>query len=174
MENLNLIVEGFCKGVYDSDVSGSEWNKVFKYILENYESLSFNRDRVHTLWTVNGGHLRRKVENDELIASVLTLVLPGYEGEGMILYRGECRFLYEQNKIGFCWTSDFEVASMFASGLNAIESGGVLLKAFAPTAAILSEPNKHSAKQMQEFEHTCNPYLLENIVLVYAFEKLYT
>lgn len=60
---------------------------------------------------------------------------------------------------------------MFASGLNAIESGGVLLKAYAPMAAILSAPNKHSSDQMEEFEYTCDPNLLENIKTVQFFKK---
>lgn len=103
--------------------------------------------------------------------AVLILALPGYEGDGLTLYRGECRFLYDENKIGFCWSPDVNVASMFASGLNAQESGGVLLKAYAPTSAILAEPNDHSVKQMRESEYTCNPRLLQNIKVEEYFEK---
>ena len=88
-----------------------------------------------------------------------------------MLYRGECKFLYDDNKIGFCWTPDINVARVFASGLNAIESGGVLLKAYAPNGAIISAPNDHSINQMQEFEYTCNPELLENIEIIEVFKK---
>jgi hypothetical protein len=134
--------------------------------------MSFDRPKVHTLWTVNGGHLRRKIKDDELMLAVLTMSLPGYQGDGVTLYRGECRFLYDENKIGFCWSSEIEVASKFARGLNALESGGVLLKAYAPPSAILAGPNDHSAKQMQEFEYTCDPRLLHDIDVVRFFEKL--
>jgi hypothetical protein len=102
---------------------------------------------------------------------VLIISLPGYVGDGLTLYRGECRFLYNDNKIGFCWTPDINVAMRFAQGLNAIESGGFLLKAYAPPSAILASPNEHSAIQMQEFEYTCNPRLLENIEVLKSYEK---
>ncbi len=50
---------------------------------------------------------------------------------------------------------------MFASGLNSLESGGVLLKSFAPKSAILSSPNEHSSKQMGEMNiHAIQSYLL--------------
>ncbi|PHR47909.1 hypothetical protein [Cycloclasticus sp.] len=171
MECIDLLVEGFCKGNYDHNVSDHNWEPVFEKIVQNHMHLDFHKDEVHTLWTVNGGHLRRKIKNDNLVAKVLGITLPGYSGEGMNLYRGECRFLYESGQIGFCWTPKIEVATMFARGLNAIESGGVLLKAYAPDSAILASPNDHSANQMQEFEYTCDPSLLENIELINTYEK---
>ena len=147
------------------------WPKVFDYLSKNASNLTFDREAIHRLWTVNGGHLRRKIKNDDLILDVLLTYLPKYEGEGLIVYRGECRFLFKENKIGFCWTPEKEVASMFASGLNSIESGGVLLKAFASEKAIISSPNEHSAKQMEEHEYTCNPRLLEGIEVIRTYEK---
>ena len=171
MDNIDYLVNEFCKGRYDSKVADSKWSLVFKRISENFKELQFSKEQVHTLWTVNGGHLRRKIKDDKLVAKVLDVVLPGYTGEGLVLYRGECRFLYESGQIGFCWTPNIDVATMFARGLNAIESGGVLLKAYAPSEAIFSSPNAHSANQMHEFEYTCNPELLENIELIQSYEK---
>lgn len=168
VENLAL---DFCKGTYDFKVEDELWPRVFDYLNKNVNVLIFDREAVHSLWTVNGGHLRRKIKNDDLVLDVLLKYLPKYEGEGLVVYRGECRFLFEENKIGFCWTPDIDVATMFARGLNAIESGGVLLKAFAAENAIISSPNEHSAKQMQEHEYTCNPRLLENIEVIDAYEK---
>jgi hypothetical protein len=60
---------------------------------------------------------------------------------------------------------------MFAGGLNALESGGVLLKAFAPTEAILASPNEHSSRQMDEHEYTCDPKLLEGIEVIGTYSK---
>jgi hypothetical protein len=62
------------------------------------------------------------------------------------------------------------VATQYAQGLNAIESGGILLKAYAPQIAIFSAPNEHS-KYLQEFEYTCNPFLLKNIEVLNSFPK---
>jgi len=168
VENLAL---DFCKGIYDFNVEDKLWPRVFEYLSKNASDLIFDREAVHNLWTVNGGHLRRKVNSDDLMLDVLIKYLPKYEDEGLIVYRGECRFLYEESKIGFCWTPEKEVAIMFASGLNAIESGGVLLKAFAPHNAIITSPNEHSTKQMREHEYTCNPRLLESIEVIGTYEK---
>ena len=92
----------------------------------------------------------------------------------MFWLAGECRFLYESGQIGFCWTPEIDVAKMFASGLNSIESGGVLLKVNAPSKAILAALNGHSAKQIGQHEYTCNPNLLENTELIEIYEKIYS
>ncbi len=174
MEGIDSIINDFCHGSYDCDLPDEVWKPVFEGIANSNKSLNFQKDKIHTLWMVNGGHLRRKVKDDNLVAKVLSVSLPGYSGEGLILYRGECRFLYESGQIGFCWTPEIDVAKKFASGLNSIESGGVLLKVNAPSKAILAAPNDHSAKQMKEHEYTCNPNLLENIELIEIYEKIYS
>lgn len=168
VESISL---DFCKGIYDYKTEEELWPEAFAYLRQHANELTFDREAIHTLWTVNGGHLRRKIRNDDLILDVLLKFLPKYAGEGLIVYRGECRFLFEDNKIGFCWTPEEEVARMFARGLNSIESGGVLLKAYASQKAIISSPNEHSSKQMKEHEYTCNPKLLENIEVVETYEK---
>lgn len=171
MNIIESLAMDFCKGTYDFKVEDELWPKVFDYLSKNAHNLIFDRESIHSLWTVNGGHLRRKIMNDDLVLDVLLKYLPKYVGEGLYVYRGECRFLFNEDKIGFCWTPDIEVATMFASGLNAIESGGVLLKAFASENAIISSPNEHSAKQMQEHEYTCNPRLLENLEVIDSYES---
>ena len=171
MDRIENLALDFCKGQYDHRVEDKVWPLVFEYLAENIESLNLDKPSIHSLWTVNGGHLRRKIRDDNLVLSVLVKVLPSYDGEGLVLYRGECKFLYEGKKIGFCWTPKKKVARMFASGLNAIESGGVLLQAFAPSNAIISSPNDHSSKQMEEYEYTCNPNLLEDITVIESYEK---
>jgi hypothetical protein len=170
-EVIEGVVNDFCIGVYDFRVEESLWHPVFTYILDKHQKLSFEKESIHTLWTVNGGHLRRKINDDLLISKVLSMSMPGYDGDGIELYRGECRFLYESNRIGFCWTPDIDVAKKFASGLNSLESGGVLLKAYAPPESIYTSPNSHSAEQMKEFEYTCNPFLLKDIEVLQVFEK---
>jgi hypothetical protein len=171
MKKYILLASKFCQGEYENDVDGRIWRAAFEYLLNNSRQISFDKSKVHTLWTVNGGHLRGKIKDDDLMLAVLIMSLPGYDGDGLTLYRGECRFLYDENKIGFCWSPDAKVASMFARGLNALESGGVLLKTYAPPLAILAKPNNHSERQMREFEYTCNPRLLHNIEVVECFDK---
>ena len=171
MNDIEKLAVDFCNGKYDYNVKDELWPVIFQYLSENVQNFDFDKCKVHTLWTVNGGHLRRKVSNDKLLLSILLKSLPNYSGQALTLYRGECQFLYNENKIGFCWTPDIEVARNFARGLNAIESGGVLLKAYASTDAIMSAPNDHSINQMEEFEYTCNPELLENIEVLEYYKK---
>jgi len=161
----------FFKGGYVCDLDGSTWRAAFEYIDQHATSVHFDKSATHTLWTVNGGHLRNKIRDDALILRVLKKTMPGYQGNGLTLYRGECKFLYEQQKIGFCWSPDIEVAKCFARGLNALESGGVLLKTHVPAEAILAGPNDHSALQMREFEYTCDPTNLQEIEVLQWFPK---
>lgn len=165
------IARKFIRGIYTCDIDGNVWIQAFNFILKMADSLDFKRDKIHLLWTENGGYIRRKVADDSLLLKILKISLPKYDGDDLVLYRGECRFLHEQNKIGFCWTPKRSVAEMFASGLNSIESGGVLLKAYAPKEAVLSSPNRHSAEQMQEFEYTCDPTVLTKVEVLQYFKK---
>ncbi len=171
MDKVEQLAFDFCNGRYDFKEPDDIWPKVFEYLTRNSADMIIDRDAVHTLWTVNGGHLRNKVRNDGLVRDVLREFLPGYVGQGLTLYRGECKFLFDANKIGFCWTPFEQVAKVFARGLNAPESGGVLLTAFAPTEAILAPPNEHSSKQMDEHEYTCDPKLLVGIKVIETYPK---
>lgn len=172
MLDARYLAERFCVGENFHDIDGATWKSAFEYIDNNFSDLHINRMGAHRIWIESGGHLRRKIQDDSLILSVLKKVLPSYQGPGLTLYRGECRFLYEQGKIGFCWSPDIEVAELFGRGLNAIESGGVLLKAYAPATAVISGPNDHSVNYLRETEFTCNPNLLESLELIKYFPKL--
>ena len=173
MNDALALAQKFVNGENVYDVEASIWIAAFQYIDKHLDVLPFNRSSIHLIWTESGGHLRNKIRDDQLILRVLRASLPRYQGPGLTLYRGECKFLYEQGKVGFCWTPAIEVAKKFASGLNSLEpGGGALLKAFAPSEAILAGPNDHSTSQMQEFEHTCDPTALKDIELVQTFPKL--
>ena len=171
MTNPIDLAELFFKGEYICDLGGEIWQAAFEYIDQHAASITFDKSVTHTMWTVNGGHLRNKIRDDALILRVLKKTMPGYQGKGLTLYRGECKFLYEQQKIGFCWSPNIEVATCFGRVLNALESGGVLLKAYAPAEAILASPNDHSALQMREFEYTCDPTNLQGIEALQWFPK---
>lgn len=104
----------FFAGKYICDLNGELWTAAFEHIAQHADSTTFDKSVTHTFWTMNGGHLRNKIRNDALILRVLRKTMPSYDGNGMILYRGECNFLYEQQKIGFCWSPKIEVAKCFA------------------------------------------------------------
>ena len=158
-------------GEYQCNIPSQTWVSGIEYMVENIELFSFDTDKLHMLWIVNGGHIRNRVSSDQLILSWLKLVLPKYSGGELELYRGECQFLYDQGLIGFCWTPKKEIAEMFARGLNAIESGGVLLTAKVCPEAILSAPNSHSANWLGESEFTCDPTKLGTIEVLRQYPK---
>lgn len=167
MELQKKLALDFCNGVYDHEVDRYIWSSVFKYLIKNQDSLTPNRQEIRKRWIVSGGHLRDKVRNDELVSSVLRHYLPGYDGEGVVLYRGECRFLYDASKIGFCWSPNRETGELFGRGLNAPKpDGGVLLRGFAPPEAIFAGPSDYSWTAKEEVEYTCDPALIQDIEVI--------
>lgn len=158
-------------GEYVCDATREMWVSAIQYAVENIAQFSIDTEKMHMLWIVNGGHIRRHVGNDGLVLAWLRLILPKYVGSELQLYRGECQFLYEQGLIGFCWTPSKEVAEKFARGLNAIESGGVLLSAKVSPEAILSAPNHHSENWLLESEYTCDPTKINSIEVLRKYPR---
>ncbi len=158
-------------GEYVCEVPDKVWVSTLKYIVSNIDLFAFDPVNIHMLWIVNGGSVRRHVSNDTLVLSWLKLALPKYTGGELELYRGECKLLYDQGLIGFCWTPKKEVAEMFARRRNAIKSGGVLLKTKVGANAILSAPNNHSKNWLGESEFTCDPTKLGPIEVLENFKK---
>nr|WP_238533049.1 hypothetical protein [Vibrio anguillarum] len=170
--NYQELASIIMRGEYVCDISNKVWVSAIKYAVENIDQFSFDADSMHMLWIVNGGHIRRHISDDKLILKWLKLILPKYEGGELQLYRGECQFLYDQGLIGFCWTPKKQVAEKFARGLNATESGGVLLSAYVSSEAILSAPNSHSADWLEESEYTCDPTQIRSIEVLHKYPKL--
>lgn len=110
----------------------------------------------HSVWTVSGHHIRSQIGDDILLAKLLWHVLPKYPGPDITLYRGENLERWKAGSIGFCWTPSQEIASMFGRGLNARDTGGMLLSCECKADWIISAPNKHS-KYLGEDEYTVDP-----------------
>lgn len=122
----------------------------------------------HLYWIVKGHHIRFQVNDDTKLLSILRILLPPYTGKGLWLYRGENLARFEVKKIGFCWTTKEDTAVMFARGLNAYKAGGVLLKAWAPSAAIISGVHEHS-EYLGEDELTVDGLLVEKLQVLQTF-----
>jgi hypothetical protein len=158
----------FCSGTYVNVTDASLWLETFAYLASVNDDSIFQREKIHALWLVYGGDLRARIRDDQLILQVLRKALPGYRGEGVTVYRGESWFLFDQDKIGFCWTSAEDVATSYAKGLNAVESGGVLLKCYAPAEAILAAPEPGTSSQV----YICDPGKLLRLTTQGLFPKL--
>ena len=101
-------------------------------------------ERFHTQWHVCHHFLRELVDDDSLLIDMLWVWLPRYQGPDLVLYRGENIDRFEAGRIGTAWTNKQETAEMFAGGLNACGTGGVVLHVAAPSATIIAGPSKHS------------------------------
>lgn len=110
-----------------------------------------------THWIEAGHHLRSQIADDKLLVQLLRHLLPAYEGQTIELFRGENRERWERKAIGLAWSSNLETARMFGRGLNAVWSGGVLLKAQFSREAIVAGPNAHSS-YLGEGQFTIDPF----------------
>ncbi|WP_157673036.1 hypothetical protein [Curvibacter sp. AEP1-3] len=115
-----------------------------------------------TYWIEAGHRIREQVANDTQVCELLRKLLPPYSGSEMTLYRGENRSRFARGKIGMNWTTEPKVARMFANGLNAIDGGGVLLRAHFPNKKIIAGPNAHSI-YLQENQFTVEPPSLDAV-----------
>jgi hypothetical protein len=164
------LAKQFCSGIYVNATDAALWRETFDYLANVNDASIFLQDKIQSLWLTYGGDLRAKIRNDALVLQVLKKALPGYEGEGLTLYRGESWFLFDQNTIGFCWTPSEEMASTYAKGLNAVESGGVLLRCYAPAESILAAPEPNPTPNGNVF--ICHPEKLLRLTTLALFPKL--
>lgn len=160
----------FCSGVYVNATDALLWRETFDYLASVSDNATFQKEKIQSLWSTYGGDLRAKIKDDALILKVLKKALPEYNGKGITLYRGESWFLFDQNKIGFCWTTSEEIAASYAKGLNAVESGGVLLKCYAPVEAILAAPAPDFSSQRSVY--ICDPNKLLRLTTLGLYPKL--
>ena len=138
------------------------------------EKKGFSKEFVmafHTNWTVRAHRIREQISNDKKLSMLLQHIFPVYAGEGKILYRGENKKRWGKGNIGFCWTTDKEIAVMFARGLNSINTGGLLLECDCKPEWIIIGPSDHS-NYLGESEYTVNPELVTGIKVLLEYDPL--
>ena len=167
---VQSLARQFCHGIYVNVTDTSLWQKTLTYLANVNDEAIFHKEKIQSLWTTYGGDLRARIRDDALILKVLEKALPAYHGQGLTLYRGESWFLFDRNQLGFCWTSSEAVATSYAKGLNAVESGGVLLKCYAPPDAILAAPTP--GRHAQENVFICDPARLLRLTTLALFPRL--
>jgi len=124
-----------------------------------------------TYWIEAGHHMREQIADDRVLVRLLRHVLPAYDGEAVELYRGENTSRWEKGAVGLAWTSNIEIAIRFGSGLNAVHSGGVLLKARFETSAIISGSNRHS-RYLGEDQFTIDPFASTAVSAIEYFPSI--
>lgn len=121
-----------------------------------------------TYWIEAGHKVREQVADDQLLCVFLRTILPRYEGAPLALYRGENLSRWKAGCIGLAWTKNIGVARMFATGLNAVCTGGVLLKATFDSSAIICGPNAHSV-YLGEEQYTVDPTSARELTSIEQF-----
>ena len=132
----------------------ADWRNFLQALIKRPPSSLELVQAFHTQWHVCHHRLRELVNDDDLLLDAARAWLPAYAGSGLTLYRGENIDRHEAGRIGSAWSDSRETAHMFASGLNAVGRGGVVLEAFVAASAIISGPSKHSSRWLNENEFT--------------------
>lgn len=137
--------------------AANEWRAIVARALKD-RLPQFDKAAFDTYWIEGGHRIREQVGDDHQLAAFLWLSLPRYKadaGARVELYRGENANRLRLGQLGFAWTPDRATAEMFASGLNACGSGGVLLRAQVG-AEIIAGPGAHSL-YLGENQYTVDP-----------------
>lgn len=133
------------------------WRSYAALLLDEQRLSPETTDQFGTHWIEAGHHMREQITDDRLLVRLLRHVLPTYEGEAIQLFRGENTSRWEKRAVGLAWTPNIETARKFGRGLNAVNSGGVLLTARFEPNAIISGPNRHS-RYLHEEQFTIDPF----------------
>ncbi|WPD22118.1 MAG: hypothetical protein SD837_18165 [Candidatus Electrothrix scaldis] len=156
---------------YDEITNKKEWDAEADILLTKNDFSEEFIAEFHSNWTVRGHRIREQINNDKKLAKLLEHIFPPYVGDEKTLYRGENKEKWEQNKVGFCWTTNKDTAEMFASGLNAINSGGLLLKCKCKPEWIIIGPSPHS-NYLGESEYTVNPGLIAGVQILLEYDPV--
>ncbi|PPC63952.1 hypothetical protein C1Y41_04730 [Pantoea sp. ICBG 1758] len=157
----------------------NEFEKIIKRKKLNSFAFRFSKGKTdkrmtsesfHDFWIERGWGIRRSVKNDRNLAKILRRLMPKIQHSARWVYRGESLDDFKKGKVGFCWTEKKEVAYKFAKYVNNSGSGGILLKAFASSEAILAGLHpRNESSVLQEFEITVNPFMLDEIEIIEVY-----
>ena len=140
-------------------------------LLSKQELTVATRSAFGTYWIEAGHHIREQIADDQLLVQLLRHLLPSYEGNSIELFRGENNSRWKQKIVGFAWSPSADTARMFGRGLNAVNGGGVLLRAFFSPEAIISGPNMHS-NYLGENQFTIDPFAETAISVIERYPSI--
>ena len=118
-----------------------------------------------TYWIEGGARMREQISDDRRLVALLRHMLKPYTRSQISLYRGENIERWKKGRIGLAWTPKIETAQMFASGLNSVSSGGVVLHTVCAPNSVIAEPNYHS-RYLGEDQYTIDPFSLGGIDVI--------
>jgi hypothetical protein len=147
------------------------WKAQAQRLLDKPKPSAIQSNKFSTYWIEAGHRIREQISNDRILVGLLRHILPPYKGKDMKLFRGENLDRWVSRELGLAWTSQLHVAEMFARGLNAVGSGGVLLEGQFKREAIICGPNAHS-EYLGEEQFTIDPFIGGEIVVLNRFPPI--
>lgn len=115
------------------------WREAFLAIRREANPSDQFRSDMRGVWARRVGVIRNGVGDDLLLADCLRKLLKPYDGDDMVLYRGETFNNRCTRTYGFCWSSSEACARLYAENSKRCSSrGSVLLRALVPKEAIIS------------------------------------
>jgi hypothetical protein len=102
------------------------------------------------------------IRDRRLLAKMLKLLLPGYPGPALKIFRGTRYRERRSRAYSFSWTTDVTVATAFAQQWIGMPGGGVVLETMAPPEAILLVRGD-TKDSFVEFEVIVDPFALQSI-----------
>lgn len=161
-----MLLEGFRK-----ITAQNRWNVFIHSLLstEKYSQETINQFEVH--WIEAGHRIREQVSDDQLLINLLRQILPPYKGTSLRLYRGENKLRWNLGDVGFSWSSNIDVAKMFARGLNSSPGGGLLLVGDFKAEAIISGVSSHSS-YLGEDQYTIDPFYGNSVSILEEYKPI--
>jgi hypothetical protein len=136
------------------------WREAFEHLIDSNSSVT--GESMLWFWTSYGPHVTDSLKGDPILFEVMKRRLPPYAGTGHTLYRGETWGRYERHVYGMSWTTDIEVARMFAERRD---PPGVVLMLGASAEMIIAGPTAHS-EHLQEQEHLVDPSTIQSVRVI--------
>jgi len=150
------------KETFNELLENEEWASTVSIFMQHGRPCSRILEVFRDFWTVSGHNIREQIGNDCDLTKILWLLMPKYQGNCKLLYRGENIDRWKEAQIGYCWTENQGIAEMFGRGKNAVRKGGVLLRANCPANAIISGAGSHS-NYLGEQEFIVDPKKIPSI-----------
>ncbi len=133
------------------------WREAFERLIDSISSVTGKS--MLWFWTSYGPHISDSLKGDPILFEAMKKRLPPYAGTEHTLYRGEAWDRYERRVYGMSWTTDIEVARMFAERRD---PAGVVLILVASAEMIIAGPTAHS-KHLQEQEYLVDPSAIQSV-----------
>lgn len=174
-------VRRFVKYIHTRDTEGLEaiikpldrlglWNVAFNGLLQNDRTPTEQCGislvqfwQAHGLSSIPQG-LR---ENLPLLVDALKKFVRYEGGTAVTLYRGELRDRYENGICGIAWTTNIEIARMFARRRPSLREGaGIVLKVDADAPVVVACLGRYSQSLSHESEYILDPRILHNVTVI--------